>query len=89
MKPSRLISFATLAVLAATGCNKPDSQVDAAKAELEKQVREARESEAALRTELELQKLNAERDAIALERQKIDDARAEEAARRLRMLAPR
>ena len=77
MKPSRLISFATLAVLAATGCNKPDSQVDAAKAELEKQVREARESEAALRTELELQKLNAERDAIALERQKIDDARAD------------
>ncbi|OYV06755.1 MAG: hypothetical protein CFE26_04600, partial [Verrucomicrobiales bacterium VVV1] len=64
-------------MLAATGCNKSDPQADATKAELEKQVREARESEAALRTELELQKLNAERDAIALERQKIDDARAE------------
>ncbi|MEI7927353.1 MAG: DUF6600 domain-containing protein [Verrucomicrobiales bacterium] len=77
MKPARLISFATLAVLAATACNKSDLQADAAKADLERQVREARENEAALRTELELQKLNAERDAIALERQKIEDARDE------------
>jgi hypothetical protein len=77
MKHPNLVSIAALAILLATGCNKPSTDVATQIADLERKTNEAVERQQELEQQLADQKLAAEREAIERERMHIEEARAD------------
>lgn len=77
MKNPHLIPFAVVFLFAATGCDKPSTEVEKKLAELEQKNQQAADRQRELERELEDQKLAAERDAIERERARIEEDRAE------------
>ncbi|HEY8962020.1 MAG TPA: DUF6600 domain-containing protein, partial [Luteolibacter sp.] len=76
MKPHRFLSFAALAAMALSGCDKRGLS-EAERADLERKSREADDRASALEKELELQKLANERDALDRERARLEEMRAD------------
>jgi len=77
MKPSIWVPFAALAILLASGCHKPSSEVAKQIAELERKTSEAVARQQELEQQIADQKLAAERDAIERERMQIEEDRLE------------